>query len=151
LCFDNYNDVEKNLPRFIEYLNKDYKDRLNGFTWSEFIKSYLDKPEVLFVKYEDMLINAEKELIQVLSHISNEEINLLKLRNTIEKYSFKNQTKRNPGQENKKSFLRKGISGDWKNYFNIEASQMFDYYCGNELIDLGYEKDNSWVNINEKK
>jgi hypothetical protein len=67
------------------------------------------------------------------------------LKNIVEKYSFENQSKRKRGVENRKSFLRKGIAGDWKNYFNKEAREIFYHYGGNALILAGYEKDDSWV------
>ena len=59
-------------------------------------------------------------------------------------------TKRNPGEE-AKSFIRKGIAGDWKNKFSPEACEMFNKYAGGALIKVGYEKDDSWVKnvINE--
>jgi len=41
--------------------------------------------------------------------------------------------------------LRKGISGDWKNKFSREAKQIFNEYAGKELIQLGYEVDDSWI------
>jgi len=47
--------------------------------------------------------------------------------------------------EDKKSFLRKGISGDWKTHFSLEAKQVFNYYAGDILIGLGYEKDGTWL------
>ena len=49
--------------------------------------------------------------------------------------------KRNPGEENKHSFLRKGVAGDWKNHFSKEARQVFNKFAGRELIKLGYEVD----------
>ena len=58
---------------------------------------------------------------------------------------FKNKAGRNPGDENKLSFLRKGIAGDWKNYFSKEANQVFNKFAGKELIKLGYEIDDSWI------
>lgn len=35
--------------------------------------------------------------------------------------------------------------GDWRNNFTQEARQVFDYYAGDELILLGYERDRDWV------
>jgi hypothetical protein len=51
---------------------------------------------------------------------------------------------RKPGHENPNKFLRKGIVGDWKNYFNGNHVQRFKEVAGQLLIDLGYEKDLSW-------
>jgi hypothetical protein len=69
----------------------------------------------------------------------------VRLKEVSEKYSFKNQARRDPGEEKKSSFLRKGIAGDWRNYFNKETRAVFQEYAGKELIRLGYEKDDSWV------
>ena len=63
----------------------------------------------------------------------------------VEKYSFEKLSGRKQGQENNSKFLRKGIAGDWKNYFNKEARELFDFYAGAQLVKLGYEKDRSWA------
>ena len=68
-----------------------------------------------------------------------------RLKRICQKYLFKYQSRRNPGQEDRTSFLRKGIAGDWKNYFGREAREVFHHYAGNQLIRLGYERDDSWV------
>ena len=51
---------------------------------------------------------------------------------------------RNIGEENKLSHYRKGIHGDWKNYFTPRLKEMFLDKMGDLLIRLGYESDNSW-------
>lgn len=51
---------------------------------------------------------------------------------------------RSRGQENVKSHYRKGISGDWVNYFNDEHRAYFKREFNELLLTLGYEKDASW-------
>lgn len=148
LGLDDINDIKTNLPRFIEYIHNDYSKKLNGFTWSEFMETFLDQENVLIVRYEDMLLDTSKELTKVLNYIEH-NADAQKIQEVVEKFSFKNQTNRKPGQENKKSFLRKGIAGDWKNHFNEESKMLFDTYYGDMLIKLGYENDRSWANTNE--
>ncbi|MCA1847755.1 MAG: sulfotransferase domain-containing protein [Actinobacteria bacterium] len=63
----------------------------------------------------------------------------------VEEFSFERQAGRRPGEEDRGSFLRKGVVGDWRNYFSPEAREMFDRYAGDELILLGYERDRAWV------
>lgn len=63
----------------------------------------------------------------------------------VEKWSFETQAQRRKGEEKKGSFLRKGVVGDWRNYFTLEAAQTFDRLGGDTLIKLGYEKDRVWV------
>tara|TARA_B100001109_G_scaffold253925_1_gene252534 strand:- start:760 stop:1575 length:816 start_codon:yes stop_codon:yes gene_type:complete len=61
------------------------------------------------------------------------------------KYSFKNLSKgRKQGLEDKKSHYRKGVPGDWKNYFEKEHKEYFKDTYGESLVTLGYEKDLNW-------
>ncbi|NOZ52527.1 MAG: sulfotransferase domain-containing protein [Gammaproteobacteria bacterium] len=41
-------------------------------------------------------------------------------------------------------FIRKGISGDWKNYFNDKLRKQFKASLGQYLIDYGWAVDNTW-------
>lgn len=57
-----------------------------------------------------------------------------------DKYSFNSLAGRNPGEENVESHYRKGVSGDWKTYFDEDISRAFDQKHG-ELCDaLGYDR-----------
>lgn len=46
---------------------------------------------------------------------------------------------RRPGQEDRDSFFRKGISGDWRNYFSSDNLESFLKIAGDGLNALGYE------------
>ncbi len=142
--FKDYNNIRENLPKFIEYK---FTSRITtpGFTWSQFVNSWFDKNVCRFVKYENLLHEPVNELFESLQVIGSGKIEEDRLRAIVKKYSFENMSKRKPGTEDKKSFLRKGIAGDWKNYFNREACEIFNCYAGDKLIELGYEKDDSWV------
>lgn len=142
LQFDDYNDIKSNLPRFIEY--KFTRKKYPRFTWSEFVNSWLNK-DVPLIRYEKLLQDPVRELSKAIYKVCKVEPDERRLRQITEKYSFKSLAKRNPGEENKHSFLRKGIAGDWKNHFSKDARQLFAEYAGKELIKLGYEVDDGWV------
>ncbi len=149
VSFTDYENVEKNLPEFIECIFNKKKSLFNKgflkFTWNEFIHSYYNnKEKVLFIKYEDLLEDSAKQLMRAIKFLNKPERSYDDLKKIADKYSFKKITNRNPGEENTKSFVRKGIAGDWKNKFSKEACQMFDHYAGKELILAGYEKDHNW-------
>ena len=151
LGFKNPEDVKANLPEFIRYLNEDYTRRFNRHRWHDFVESYSKEQDVLMVKYEDMLADTSSVLIKCLEFLGEKEVDNERLGLTIEKYSFKRQSQREAGEENKKSFLRKGISGDWKNYFTPEAVNVFKQYSGECLLELGYETSANWgVPANQK-
>ena len=142
LHFDDYDDIKHNLPRFIEY--KFTRNKHPRFTWSEFVNSWIAK-DVAFIRYENLLKDPVKELGQAIYRVCKIEPDKDRIRHITEKYSFKNLSGRNPGEENKHSFVRKGIAGDWKNHFSKEARRVFNDFAGRELIKLGYENDDSWV------
>ena len=66
----------------------------------------------------------------------------------VDKYSFENVTKRNRGDEGqviRTGYLyRKGVSGEWRNYFDEELKKHFKQFCGRQLVALGYEENNEW-------
>ena len=100
----------------------------------------------MFVKYEDMLQEAVEVLSKALMALVGSEIDERQVKLTVERYSFEKKTGRLPGTEDKFSFARKGIRGDWQNHFSKEARQVFDHYAGDLLVELGYETGHGWVN-----
>ncbi len=144
LPFEDYNDIRTNLPHFIKHMFSSYKVFNKPVTWSDFVNDYSENQNALIVKYEDLKKQPVIELQRSLEFL-NEEMKIKEyLQEIIDKYSFKNLSKREPGQENKKSFMRKGIVGDWKNNFTTESATVFDELAGEELIKMGYEKDRLW-------
>lgn len=51
---------------------------------------------------------------------------------------------RRQGDEDIRSHFRKGVSGDWKNYFTTEHRKFFKEKYNDLLVKLGYEKDDKW-------
>lgn len=62
----------------------------------------------------------------------------------IEDNWFINETGRAPGTEDVFAHQRKGIAGDWKNYFTSQIKDEFKKRFGNPLIQTGYENDTNW-------
>ena len=153
LAFKDYEDIRNNLPKFIDYKFNHKPNRLVNFlgntNWALFNQIWLDyynnNPNVIMTSYEKLLENTEKELYNILSKLLSDNIDMKKLSEIIQNYSFSNQSKRKQGTEDKSKFLRKGISGDWKNYFNKSSAEVFKSYSKNMLFELGYEKNDSWI------
>ena len=142
--FDDYSDVQANLPRFIEYMFTTWAQRRRHFSWAEFVDSWLPRVND-YVTYEALLSNAAGELERTINRLTGTNPDPMALEETVKRFSFKAQTGREAGQEAEKSFARKGVAGDWKNVFSPEACRVFDRFAGSQLIALGYEESNGWV------
>jgi hypothetical protein len=103
-----------------------------------------DDKNVMLCRYEDLVgPNQIETFMKIFKHcdiIIDREV----LSNLLDKYSFKSLSGRPQGIEDVKSHYRKGIPGDWKNYFTEGHKRLFKEIAGNLLIDLGYEKDFNW-------
>lgn len=143
--FKNYDDITENLPAFIEYLFRTENRRLMHVNWSQFVDSWLGKPHATLVKYEDALHDAAQALRPYIEKTVGKEADMKRLRDIQETFSFKRQSRRTAGEEVRGSFLRKGIAGDWKTKFSTLSCEVFDHYAGANLVNLGYEKDRTWV------
>lgn len=146
LQFKDYEDVRANLPRFIEYMFTEFQHIgwSTRFTWNQFVDSWIDRSAPI-VKYEELLSAPHETMNRVIEALRCPEIEESKLNSIVEKYSFRNMTGRNRGEEKKNTFARKGIAGDWKNYFSRESRQLFNHYAGEHLIKIGYEETSDWV------
>ncbi|MCH8315999.1 MAG: sulfotransferase domain-containing protein [Planctomycetes bacterium] len=115
--------------------------------WDKHVRSYFEvkNPNVVLVRYEDLLRDGETTLAKAMAELTGEEADLGRVRDAINKFSFERQTGRPAGVEDRSAWYRKGQAGDWVNLFTREAAEIFDRYCGDTLIAAGYEADHSWV------
>lgn len=145
LSIEDPNNVIKNLPRFLEY---SFSGKLYPrYSWPVFVRQWYGRPDTVYVRYEDLRLNTVAELQRVVKELSGKTISTAHASEIVEEFSFIRQTGRNPGEESKENFLRKGLVGDWRNYFCPESCEIFEHYAGDILIQLGYEKDNSWTQL----
>ncbi|MCP5100313.1 MAG: sulfotransferase domain-containing protein [Chloroflexi bacterium] len=109
--------------------------------------------EAICIKYEELLANPVVNFSKVLRYIGVEKnveslAGVIVDRNRFERLSMGRriwQSGRKPGEENSKSHFRKGITGDWKNYMKPAHIARFKEIAGQQLIELGYEKDMNWT------
>lgn len=139
----NCNDIVNNLYDFIDYT---YNRKITPkFSWADFAAVWAGNPNAVHVKYEDLRREPASELRRVYNELTGKKLDYQRSVYIAEKYSFARMSGRSPGEENARSFMRKGVIGDWKNYFTSEAKFLFDQVAGESLINLGYERDHSWI------
>jgi Sulfotransferase domain len=139
----DYDDVRGNLPRFLEWAFT--RPRSPGFTWSDFVRRWHGRPGAAHVRYEHLRANTAGELVRVVRELTGRELAELTAAAIAEEFSFERQAGRRPGEEDRRSFLRKGVAGDWPNYFDAEARQIFARFAGDALVQAEYEPDRRWV------
>ena len=152
--FKDFEDVKGNMNDFISYTFTEEPSKWQQFTymgnWYSFNRAWLDEinkanSNVYLISYEELLKDTYGAMYRMLHEFFDEkEIDTSRLSATVQKFSFENQTKRKKGVEQKNSFLRKGISGDWKNYFGEQEKESMKKYTKGLLVELGYEADENW-------
>ncbi len=142
----NMNNARQNMAGFIQrQMISPQSARAN---WGDHVRSFfeVDNPNVVLLRYEDLLANnGSTALAEAVSQLTGEEPNVARAAESLKRFSFRRQSGRDPGQDVRGAFLRKGQVGDWKNHFTREAAEIFDHYCGETLIAAGYENDHTWV------
>lgn len=93
------------------------------------------------VRYEDLLADPAPALSAAMTVLDQTKVDIQRIEATVKKFSFESQTGRRAGKENRQSFLRSGQAGDWKNYFSLEALDVFLHYCRPQLRAAGYDTD----------
>lgn len=143
LPLEDYDDVYGNLPAFIEYAFT--CPHSPGFSWADFVRRWHTREDAVHVRYEDLRRDTPGELRRSVSELTGEKLSHQRAMEIADEFSFERQSGRRSGEEDKGSFLRKGVVGDWRNQFGPEARRAFDRHAGDELILLGYERDRTWV------
>lgn len=93
------------------------------------------------VKYESLLDKPCDTVRQVFSYLSVDAADETVTRCVDETSFEKLSGGRRPGQEDRDSFYRKGVSGDWKNALDAKSLAIVDQHAGPLLARLGYARD----------
>jgi hypothetical protein len=99
------------------------------------------------ISYERLKENPLAALKKIVAFLKL-RINDRTIKEVISRNSFKSRSGRKAGDENKNDILRKGIVGDWKNYFNKDCTYAFKHAKEGRwnrlLIEMGYEQSPDW-------
>ena len=110
------------------------------FDWCKGWLKYRDSPKVLVVKYEDMKKDMLNEVQRVITFLGKDSVLTEKqIQDIVHHCTFKEMEKNDMVNykyyengfldQSISPFMRKGVVGDWKNYFNDEQSTYVDELC----------------------
>jgi lipopolysaccharide transport system ATP-binding protein len=111
--------------------------------WANAQLSWRNTPDILLVKYEDLVADEHATFEQIIDHC-HLEVDRTRLHEIVRYNSFEVMTGRKRGQEDVNSHQRKGIVGDWRNHFSESVKEEFKRQFGDVLIKTGYERDLNW-------
>jgi hypothetical protein len=134
--------VRENLPKFIESEATSPRST-DGLAWHQHIQDWWDRPQVSYLSYEELRADTPGTLMRVLKGLGvdvDDHITSL----AADRWSFETTSGRAAGNEDRTSFQRKGIVGDWMNHFSREAGEVFDAIAGDALVSVGYAEDRDW-------
>lgn len=120
-------------------------------TWAEPLRTIptmrVRRHPVLLLRYEDMIGDQGRVLSNVFEFCRIRTSAAI-LDKCIETSSFEAMTGgRRAGQEAPGAHVRKGVTGDWKNYFTQQDGEIFHALAGDMLKKHGYETDDNWYSL----
>lgn len=137
-------DSRGNMARFIEH-ELARPRATHGVTWHDHIADWWDRPQVHHTTYEALLADTNQEFGRLMGQMTEESVDPTRVEAAVSRFAFRSSTGRGQGHEDRSSFLRKGVAGDWRNHFDREAAEIFDSIAGDALVTLGYEPDRDWI------
>lgn len=118
-------------PEFSAFL-REYTDE-----WVAHISTWLKRKPTAIIRYEDLKTTPEATLNQLFT-----QLNLKVSPDIIEQalfiFDFQQLSQRREGEEDRKSFFRKGIVGDWQNHFSPEDLEFFQQQTSDVMNQLNY-------------
>lgn len=136
-------DIQTNLPKFIEHEMTE-RDSLRGQSWAEHVRDWSGHDGVARVRYEDLLADTATELHRVMVELDAPQQDFLFAELAAQRFDFRRASGREAGVEDRSSFMRKGVAGDWRSHFTREAAEVFDAHAGDVLLEAGYESSRDW-------
>jgi hypothetical protein len=101
-------------------------------------------PNYTEVRYEDLLERPNEEVGRLAGFLGADTSEKA-VQQAVGSASFEKLSKgRERGKEDTSSFYRKGVAGDWNNYFTERDKEIYKEEAGKLLIRLGYERDLDW-------
>jgi len=126
--------------------------RNNDARYSPFIPHILeawkqkDNENLFFTTYEDMKRDLRKVSSDLVCFLEKKDANIdmdtLLSQVDVEAFrnnKYVNKDKEIPGDESGNTFIRKGITGDWKNYFDCDMSKDWDPWIEKQLAGSGFK------------
>lgn len=122
---------EASPPSFSEFLKRHVPD------WMHHVSQWIKRQPDILVRYEDLRAIPTEVLASLFLGLGIEVQGRI-VREALEVFSFRKLSQRHPGEEDRGSFFRKGIVGDWVEHFSEDDLRYFKETAGALMYDLNY-------------
>jgi hypothetical protein len=99
---------------------------------------WLDQPDVLPLKFEDLIVDLEATLNRLLDYLEKRGADFSCTRSAALELLKKSIIPHKSGT------FRKGQPGNWREYFTAANKTAFNQVAGDLLVHLGYEQGSDW-------
>ena len=135
--WDHHNAIKMSLNDYITFKFESGEFEQQSINWIRTWLNNYNREFGLIVKYEEMLKEPFQNFKIILNFL-HIDISDQECEEIIEKNSFKKITGRKEGIEDKKSFYRKGVAGEWVTIFNAEQKYLFKSIGEDIIKKLNY-------------
>lgn len=137
-------DIRRHLARFVDVEMR--KPSHVNVSWPDHIRDWHggNREQVSYVSYESLVTDTKQTLLDLVTSLTDEPGDPERASLAVDRYDFARGAGREPGAEDRSSFMRKGVVGDWSNHFTREAGEVFDHHAGSALSHLGYIDRSRW-------
>ena len=116
----------------------------SALSYSVYVPEYLSikrahPGDVLLVKYEDLLVDLESEMMRVFSFLET-DIDRAQVAAICRQHAFVSRAGEASGRDDERFWMRKGASGDWKNHLSASAVAEYEHLAGPALEQAGYQR-----------
>ncbi|KAM9424941.1 sulfotransferase 2B1-like [Pholidichthys leucotaenia] len=155
--FTSYIHFHKSVPALVssgpqsEFLHKFLNGKVLYGSWFDHVKGWLnaeDKEKIMYISYEEMFRDL-KDSVGRIAQFLEKPLDAEVVEKIADRCLFNNMKKNNmsnysmmPSEridQTKSQFLRKGISGDWKNQLTVAEAEYFDAVYQEKMKDVKYK------------
>jgi hypothetical protein len=133
--------VKNGLAPQVEINFADFVARIAA-EWKNYVEAWR-KLNVVTCRYEELNTDTVETVGRLITQIGYDK-SVLDIQSAVLNNTKLKMREKMGGFNKYNTFVRKGIIGDWRNYFNDDHKKTFKKIGGHLLIELGYEKDNNW-------